>query len=65
MNNVLAENTLLTISKSFVRQHLDYDDILCYQSNNEIMNSKLESVQYNAALVITEAIKETSRSKFY
>ena len=38
--------------------------ILC-QPNNESMNSKLESVQYIAALAITGAIKGTSRSKFY
>ena len=38
--------------------------ILC-QPNNESMNSKLESVQYIAALAITGAIEGTSRSKFY
>ena len=29
------------------------------------MNSKLQNVQYNAALTITGAIKGTSRSKLY
>ena len=42
--------TLLTIYKSFVRPHLDYGDILYYQPYNESMNSKLESIQYNATL---------------
>ena len=65
MNNVLPRNALLTIYKSFVRTHLDYGDILCHQHNDESMNSKLESVQYSAALAITGAIKGTSRSKLY
>ena len=55
--------TLLTIYKSFVRPHLDYRDILYYQPYNESMNSKLESIQYNAILAITGAIKGTSMSK--
>ena len=55
----------MTIYKSFVRPHLDYGDILYHQPNNERINSKLESVQYSAALAITGAIKETSRSKLY
>ena len=65
MNNVLPRNTLLTIYKSFVRPYLDYGDNIYTQSNNESMISKLESVQYNAALAITGAIKGTSRSKLY
>ena len=36
-----------------------------YQRNNEGMNSKLENLQYSAALAITGAIKRTSRSKLY
>ena len=58
---------ILTIYKWFVRPHLDYGDI--YQPNNESMNSKLESVQYNAALAIAGAKvkkgKWISRSKLY
>ena len=65
LNNVLPRNALLTTYKSFVRPHLDYGDILYHQPNNESMNSKLESVQYSAALAIAEAIKGTSRSKLY
>ena len=63
--NVLPKNALLTIYKSFVRPHLDYGDIIYHQPNNESTNRKLENVQYNAALAITEAIKGTSRSKLY
>ena len=65
LNSFFLRNTLLTIYKSFVRPHLDYGDILYHQPNNERINSKLESVQYSAALAITGAIKETSRSKLY
>ena len=64
LNNVLPRNAL-TIYKSFVRPHLDYRDIIYHQPNNKSINSKLESVQYNAALVIPGAIKGTSRSKLY
>ena len=61
----LPRNALLTIYKSFVRPHLGYGDIVYDQPNNESFTSKLEQVQYNAALVITGAIKCTSHSKLY
>ena len=35
------------------------------QPNNESFTQKIERIQYNAALVITGAIKETSQSKLY
>ena len=53
LNNVVPRNALLTICNLFVRPHLDYKDILYHQPNNESMTSKLESVQYSAALAIT------------
>ena len=59
-NNVLPRNALLNIYKSFVRPHLDNGDITYHQPNNESINSKLESVEYNIALAITGAIKGTS-----
>ena len=61
----LPRNALLAIYKSFVRPHLDYGDIVYDRPNNESFISKLEQVQYNAALAITGAIKCTSRSKLY
>ena len=61
----LPRNALLTIYKSFVRPHLDYGDIVYDRPNNESFISKLEQVQYNAALAITGAIKCTSHSKLY
>ena len=53
----LPRNALLTLYKSFIRPHLDYDGIVYDQPDNESFNSKLEQVQYNAALTITGAIK--------
>ena len=61
----LPRNALLTIYKSFIRPLLDYGDIVYDQPNNESFISKLEQVQYNAALAITGAIKCASRSKLY
>ena len=44
---------------------MNYGDILYHQPWNESINGKLESIQYNATLAITRAIKGTSRSKLY
>ena len=49
----------------FVRPHLDYVDVLYDQPNNKSLYQKIESVQYNATLAITRAIKGTSQMKFY
>ena len=58
-------HSLITIYKSFVRPHLDYDDIIYEQPNNETFTQKIERIQYNPALAITGAIKGTSPSKLY
>ena len=44
---------------------MDYGDIVYDQQNNKTFCGKLESVQYNAALAITEAIKGSSREKIF
>ena len=64
-NNTLLRKALLTSYKSFVRNHLDYGDIIYDQPNNESFSNKLETVRYNAALVITESIRGTSKVKLY
>ena len=61
----LPGNALLTIWKSFIRLHLHYGDTVYDRPDNESFISKLEQVQYNAALAITGTIKCSSRSKFY
>ena len=56
---------MITIYKSFVRPHLDYGDVIYDKPNVESFRSKLESVQYNAALAITGCIRGTSRERLY
>ena len=51
--------------KSFVSPHLDSVDIIYGNPGKEIFESKLERVQYNACLVITGAIRGTSRDSIY
>ena len=60
MNLSLPRTSLLTIYKSFVRPHLDYGDVIYDQPNNSSLSDKIESVQYNAVLAITGAIRGTS-----
>ena len=61
----LSRKQLLTIYKTFVRSHLDYADIIYDTPFNEAFKEKLEKVQHSAALIITGAIKRTSRERLY
>ena len=65
LSNTLHRRSLLIIYKSFIRPHLDYCDIIYDQSNNKSFCTKIEHMQYNAALAITGAIKGTSQTKLY
>ena len=58
---ILSRKSLLTIYKSFVKANLDYADIIYDKPFNESFKTKIEMVQYKAALVITGAIKGTFR----
>ena len=53
------------IYKSFVRSHLDQHNLIYDQANHESFCQQIKSVQCNASLAITGAIKETSRFKIY
>ena len=55
----------MTIYKTFARPILDYADTIYDKPLIESFKDKLEMVQYNAALVITGAIKDTSRNLIY
>ena len=44
---------------------MDYGDIIYDQAYNASFHRKLESTQYNAALVITGAMQGTSKEKLY
>ena len=65
LQNVLPRSALLTIYKSFIRPHLDYGDIIYDKAFNESFHAKLESLQYNATLAITRAIRGFSTQKMY
>ena len=63
LHNLLPSSALITIYKAFVRPCLDYGDILYNQAYNMSFHHKLESIQYNACLAITGAIRGTSKEK--
>ena len=56
-------SSLLTIYKSFIRPHLDYGDVIYDQPSNATFSSKIETIQYNAALAITGAITGSPHEK--
>ena len=62
---ILPKLTLVTIYKSFITPHLDYGDITFDQAFNKSFHDNLESIQFNASLAITGAIKATSKEKLY
>ena len=64
LQNILPQEALLTIYKSFVRPHLEYDDVIYDQNYNNYFHQKLESIQYNAALTVTGARRGSSRENF-
>lgn len=65
LSGSLPRSALVTMYRSFVRPHLDYADVIYDQPHNDTFCSRTESVQYNAALAITGAIRGTSREKIY
>ena len=56
-------NSLLTISKAFIKPDLHYRDVVCDYPENASFTQK--SVQYNASLAITGCFRGTSRDKLY
>ena len=65
LHNAHPRRALPTIYKCFIRPNLDHGDFIYDQPNNDSFCSKIESVQYNAALAITGAIRGTSQTKLY
>ena len=65
MQLVLPRRSLLINYKSFTRSHLDYGDAIYDQPFNASFSCKTESVQCNAALAVTGAIKGSSRDTLY
>ena len=62
---MFPRQVLVTIYKAFIRPHLGYGDVLYDQAFNNSFHAKMESIQYNACLAITGAIRGTSREKIY
>ena len=62
---LIPRSALLTIDRTFVRPHLDYGDTIYEKACNSSFHQKTESVQYNACLAITGAIRGTSKEKLY
>ena len=60
---ILPRQSLITIYKSFIRPHLDYGDTVYDRAFNESFHKNLQSIQYNAAIAITGAIRGTSSEK--
>ena len=65
LQQILPRQSLNTIYKSFIRPHLDYGDIVYDRAFNESFDKYLESIQYNAAIATTGAIKGTSSEKLF
>ena len=62
---ILPKSFLLTIYKTFIRSRLNYADIIYDQAYDSAFHDKLESIQYNACLALTGAIRGTSTEKIY
>ena len=54
---------MLTIYKCFVGPHLDYGDIIYDQAFSDSFHQKVESLQYDAVLAITDTIRGTVKEK--
>ena len=65
LQHVLPRQALITIYKSFIHPHLDYEDILYDKAFDESFHQKIKSIQYNACLAITGAIRRSCREKIY
>ena len=63
LQNTLPRASLITIFKSFTKHHLDYGDLIYDWAYNTSFHQNIESIQHNAALAITGAVRGTSREK--
>ena len=55
----------MALYKSFIRPHLDYGGIIYDQPFNNSFQKRIESIQDNACLAITGAIRGTSKERLY
>ena len=62
---MLLGSSVIIIHKSFFRPHLDYEDTVHYKPANSSLSNKIEPLQYNAALAISDAIRVSSKESMY
>ena len=65
LQDTLPRTSLIIIFKSFIRPHLDCGDIIYDQAYNTSFHQNIESIQYNAALAVTGAVRGTSSENLY
>ena len=65
MTGFLPRHLLITLYKSFIRHHLDHADIIYDQPNNLNLCNKIETFQFNIALAITGAIRNSSKERLH
>ena len=65
LQNLFAKTSVIIMYKTFIRLHLDYGDVVYNQLYNMSFHQKLESIQYDACLAITGAMRSTSKEKLY
>ena len=63
--SILPRSSLPTIYNIFIRSQLDFADVIYDQACNSSFHEKLESIQYNACLATTGAIKGGSSERLY
>ena len=61
----LPRHSLITLYRSFIQPHLDYEDIIYDQPNNLNLCKKIGTCQYNTAPAITGAIRGSSKERLY
>ena len=64
LSKYTTRKTLNFMYRIYVRPHLDYGDVIYHNQSLESMHL-IESVQYNAALIVSGCWKGTSRTKLY
>ena len=60
LQNTLLRLVLITMYKAFVRSHQDYGDMIYNETYNDTFQKKLESMQCNACLALSAAIRGSS-----
>ena len=62
---ILPRLSFISICKNFMRSWVHYADIVHDEGYNSAFHDKLKSIQYNAYLAITGAIRGISTEKLY